>query len=200
MVLTQRERYVGLATIGVIGLVVLYQYALTPLTERRDRLVSQTQAAEAEMARATQLFDNDRRMRVRWNDMVAAGLKPDPSAAESQALHALREWAQASGLSLTSLKPERSERLKPSFQQVTLRATGIGPMRSVGEFLWRIQTADIPVRVTDLQVTSRKEGTDDLALHVGISTLSLDPGPQKPGARGVPRAAGGTAGGREVTR
>jgi hypothetical protein len=33
--------------------------------------------------------------------------------------------------------------------------------------------ATIPVRITDMTITSKKEGTDDLSLQLGIATIYL---------------------------
>jgi hypothetical protein len=52
-------------------------------------------------------------------------------------------------------------------------------MAQISRFLWRIQAATIPVRITDLQITSHKEGTDDLALVLGIGTIYPAPEPEK---------------------
>jgi hypothetical protein len=90
--------------------------------------------------------------------------------------HALREWSQESGFNLSSMKSERPETEK-QFQKILVRATGTGSLSQVARLLFRIQTANIPARVVDVQVTSRKEGTDDLALTLGVSTLALAPSP-----------------------
>ena len=52
-------------------------------------------------------------------------------------------------------------------------------MSQVGRFLYRIQTATVPVRITDLTINSRKEGTDDLAVQLGIATIYLPPDTDK---------------------
>ena len=79
-------------------------------------------------------------------------------------------------MTLSSLKPERTEKEKDFFK-ITFRATGGGSMAQVGRFLWRIETAQVPVRVTDVTITSRKPGTDDLAVQLGIATSYLAPEP-----------------------
>ena len=51
------------------------------------------------------------------------------------------------------------------------RVTATGTMRSLSQFLWDLETATIPIRVTDARMTPQREGTDDLSLQVGVSTL-----------------------------
>lgn len=91
-------------------------------------------------------------------------------AAESQVLHALGRWAGETGLGLVSLQPERltEETLLP---EIEFRASGTGSMATVSRFLWRLETAEIPLRIKGLQLTSRKDGQDDLSLQLTFSTL-----------------------------
>jgi hypothetical protein len=45
--------------------------------------------------------------------------------------------------------------------------------------MWQVQTSKVPLRVTDLSITTRRDGADDLTLDLGISTLYLPPEPTK---------------------
>ena len=111
-------------------------------------------------------------MEQEWKEMLQAGLKRDVSEAESQVLHAVRNWSQESGLALASLKPERVAR-DGELQEIMFRVAGPGSMRSVSRFLWQLQTAALPLKVEELQLGSRKEGADDLSLQLRISALYL---------------------------
>ena len=193
--LSQRERIIGLTTAGVLGFLALDRVALTPLLERRSQVSAAESTATVAHARAEQLVENAPRMNDRWNGMIAAGLKSEVTEAESQALRSLHDWAQDAGITLLSLQPDRVERTgaqkDESFRQVTLRASGTGSMRSVSRFLYRVQTATIPMRVTDLQVNARKDGTDDLLVNLAVSTLVLAPEPPKKAAPAVASTTGG---------
>ncbi len=52
-------------------------------------------------------------------------------------------------------------------------------MRAASRLLWSLETASIPVRVTEMHITPRKEGTDDLSVQLSISTLCLLPDTDK---------------------
>ena len=199
--LSKRERIISLVTGGVLGFLALDYVALSPLLDRRSRVEAAESTATVAHARAEQLIDNAPRMNARWKSMIDAGLKSEVTEAESQALRALHDWAQDAGLTLLSLQPDRVQRAggsgaqqqqDKSFQHVTLRASGTGSMRSVSRFLWRVQTAEIPLRVTDLQVNARKEGADDLLLNVAVSTLVLSPEAPKKPAQPAPAGAART--------
>jgi hypothetical protein len=115
------------------------------------------------------------------------------SQAESQVLNSVREWAQDARLSLSSVKPERTEKEK-DYYKITFRATASGTMQQVTRFLYSVQTGSVPARITDVSITSRKEGTDDLTLTLGIATIHPVPESEKPRQPGAPPApAGATA-------
>jgi type II secretory pathway component PulM len=188
MILSKRERYIGIATGAVVTLLALDWFIFTPLLERRQRVQSEIELAQLELDRATLLFKNSKAVNARWREMLDSGVKTDASAAESQVLQAVHDWARESGLTMSSIKRERTDRVK-QFQQITLRAAANGNMSAASRFMYRVQTARVPVRITDLLISSsRKEGTDDLSLTLGISTIYLAPEPRKNETPGVQTA------------
>jgi hypothetical protein len=178
MILSRRERYIVIGTVVVVGLLALDRLLLTPLIERRQVIDAQMRLAREEVSRNTQLLDNRIRLNRKWNEMSGATLKTDGSTAESQIIRAANDWAGESGLNLSSVKPERAEKEK-QFMKITFRANATGNMAAISKFMWRLQTSKVPIRVTDLSITTRRDGVDDLSLDLGISTLYLPPEPAK---------------------
>ena len=80
---------------------------------------------------------------------------------------------------LSSLKPERSNK-SGQLQEIMFQAVCVGSMNGVSKFLWRVEGAALPVKISDLQLSTRKEGTDDLTLQVRIAALCLAPPSAKP--------------------
>ncbi len=181
MKLSKRERYIAMATGAVVGLLVLDSLVLTPWMEARADLTMRLEARREEMARAEQTFTNLRRANRRWAEVAGGTLRDDASAAESQLLNALRDWSQEAGLTLSAVRPDRSG-AAGGFGRVTLRATGAGRMGDVTRFLWNVETAGVPVRMEELQLTTRKPGEDDLSMQFTLATIHLEP----------PAAEGGT--------
>jgi Tfp pilus assembly protein PilO len=182
VILSKRERYAATVTVAAVSILLLDYYVLGPLLAMRSQLETEKNARSVQMQKASRLLANKSELQRKWGEMARDGLSGDASAAESQVLHAVRDWAAETGLSLSSLKPERTEQDK-LFHKIVFRATGTGTMSQVGQFLWRIQKAQFPVRITDMQLNARKEGTDDLSLQIGISTLYLAPEAEKSPAR-----------------
>ena len=169
MVLSKRERYVFGAAIGLLGLLAADHLVLGPLLQRRSRMDAERAALAAELARDHKLLQSRRELLPLWQAMQLS-LRSSPAEAESQILHLVRDAAEESGLDLSLLKPERLAD-KSRLPQVAFQAAGAGALKSVSHFLWRLETAQVPLRITELQLNSRKEGTDDLSVQLRLSTL-----------------------------
>ncbi len=172
MVLSKRERYVAIVSIIVVTLLLSDRYIVTPFLDRRAQVETEMQSLLGEMERATSLFKRRNLMEQKWQDMVSGGLVSDASNAESQVLHAVRNWSQECGLMLSSMKPERVVG-EGNLQEITFLIAGTGTMSSVGQFLWRVETASLPLKIKEIQLGSRKEDADDLSLQLRLSALYL---------------------------
>ena len=190
MVFTKREKTIIAATLAALCLLVLDVYVLTPLLDERAAVKANAEQLMAELDRAGSLLQRRRLLGPKWRGMLAGGMKRDPTEAESQLLRSLRDWSAEVGVKL-SLRPERST-AKSELPEIVVHATGTGSMAAVSQLLWRVETAAIPVQVKMLQLGSRKQGTDDLSLHLRVSTLYCPPGADSapPAARGRPAGGG----------
>jgi hypothetical protein len=170
MVFTQREKIILAATIAVLCVLALDVYVLTPLLDEHSALEARRGHLTTRMARAGSVLNRRRLLQQKWRAMVAGGLKRDPAEAESQLLRLLRDWSSDSGLRLAALRLERSTE-KTELPEITVHASGTGSMSAVSRLLWRIEKSKAPVKISMVQLGSRKDGTDDLSLHVKVSTL-----------------------------
>lgn len=174
MTLSKREKYIAYATAAVLGLLLLDHTVLTPLMDQYGNLDTQIAAVRQKVDDAQDVIDRGERDDARWKKMASGSLLHDESSSESQILNAIRDWGQSAGVAMSSQKRERTEK-QGDFVKLTYRATGTGRMSEVARFLWLIQNSSIPARISDLQLTSRKEGTDDLNISIGVSTVYLPP-------------------------
>jgi hypothetical protein len=176
VVLSKRERYIAIAAGLVIGALALDWMVVEPLLVRRDALDADIANQREDLDRANKLFRTSRDLSRQWAQVAAGQMQHNASEAESQVQNAVREWAQDAGVSLSSVTPARSDKEK-DFQKITFRAAASGGMQQVARFVYRVQYADIPVRVTDLTVSSRREGgqNDELTLNLGITTIWQPP-------------------------
>ncbi len=172
--LSKRERSIAIAVIVVVAAVIVYQFLLVPYLKERQTVADNRAHVSEQLADAERLFKRQEGLKKVWMEIKSGGLKSSRGQAESQAQQAVLEWAKSAGVNVASLKPERDV-TQNQFQVISFHVTGYGSMQSISTLLWSLETATIPVRVNDLQITPRKEGTDDLTLQISVSTLCLPP-------------------------
>ena len=174
MVLSRRERLVSITAAAAVVLLGLDRFALEPFFQQRDQLQSRIDKARTQLARCQTVISRSRQATGEWRDRVSAGLRSDPADAESQILHALRRWAEEARLNLSLLKPDRLPQ-KGRLGIIAFQASGTGRLDGVRRLLWQVQTSSLPLRVTEVQITSRKDGSDDLTFQLRLSTLYVPP-------------------------
>ncbi|MFI5001925.1 MAG: hypothetical protein ACHQK9_18750 [Reyranellales bacterium] len=186
MVLSKRERYVAIGVLAAIGIFGLNYYFVEPLLAAKSDLDQKIAEKKDEASKERKLIAESRSKGPLWSTMQNNGLRrQDASEAEAPLLSSVRDWATEARMVLVSVKPERSDKEK-DFQKLTVRVTGNGRMSEISWFLWRIQTATIPAKVSDMQLSAHKEGTDELTLQVGISTAYLPPDADRKQAPAAP--------------
>jgi hypothetical protein len=194
VVISKRERITAIIAIATIGILVLDHFIVQPLIDRHSELTSDIERANGQLLDSNRILNKSKLLSPKWAEMLNnGGLRRGASETESQLQNNVVAWAQDAGLTLPAVKSDRTEKEK-EFNKFTVRATGTGTMQQIGRFLHRIQTATVPVRVTELTITSRKEGTDDLSIQMAISTIYLASEadkPQKPGGGAAPAGGGG---------
>ena len=174
MQLSHRERIIFIIVAALAGVFVLDRIVVTPAWQWRQDLADRRETIVDEVHTAAMLIDQNPIFEEHWNTMTRHGLLATGSDAEGQAYHAVRDWAQASGLSLESINPERviSGSTLPT---IVFRTTGTGPMRAVADFLKRLDASPFALRIEQLQIAARREGEDDLTLELRLSTIFSPP-------------------------
>jgi hypothetical protein len=157
----------------VVALMGIYYVLISPLLERKSKLDADIADRKLQLARAQRLIDDSKRMGPVLAQRVAGPLKKNASEAESQMLKNIGDWARDARMSAPSIeKPDRPDKDK-EFTKLTFRVSGAGGMSQIGNFLWRLHTSSIPVRVTDLTIATHKEASDDLTIQLGMTTIYL---------------------------
>ena len=178
MLLSKRERFIAILTGASILMLVLYFVVIGPYFQRRAEIATDLDTATLDLAKADTLFKQQKKMRVIWTEMMKGGLGNTPSEAESQLAQALDEWAQECGINVSSLKPGKSQP-EGKFLQIGFNLSGIGPLSTISNLLWRLETTNMPLRINDIQIIPRKEGQDDLTFQLTVSTLCRLPDSDK---------------------
>ncbi|UCD50676.1 MAG: hypothetical protein JSW27_24525 [Phycisphaerales bacterium] len=176
MVLSKRERIILIVTIVVVGALVVDKVIFGPVKGRLDEMKVQRDLLVAEVAEAQSLFERQGLLAPRYKAMLSDGFRHDTEA-ESRVLRALRDWSSATGVILSSVKPERVAS-DQGLKEMTFRVAGKGTLRSVAQLLYQIETAALPIKVQSMQLGLAGEGTDSMSLELGLSALYLGAEPE----------------------
>ncbi len=169
MVLSKRERIMALVTLLVVGAFVMDRFALTPILSGLARAENKKQQLRAEIDEAHRLFERRRLMERKWKAMLSSGLRSDAEA-ESRVARALDEWSEDARLTLTSVKPERTAS-DQGMKEITFVVAGRGSLDAAARFLYQIETAELPIKVKNMQLGSTSELGDNMSLQLRLSAI-----------------------------
>lgn len=169
--LSKRERILAMVTILVVGFLVLNKFLVGPIADRLEKTEAHKQQLLIELDEAQNLFQRRRIMERKWKTMLTDGLRNEVEA-ESRIARALDGWSRESGLTLSSVKPERVASDK-GLTEMTFTVAGTGTLAAVAQFLWEIETAPLPIRIKDLQLGSSNETGQSMSVQLRLSALCL---------------------------
>lgn len=183
MTLNRRERNIALGTGAVVVLGLVYWLAWQPYSDSLDALENQKADLIKQRDQGQLLLIRKRNLTPVWNTMRSGGLRNDASTAESQFYAAMVFWAQHARTSDPSFKTDPPKPDKDAaangFQEVTFHVSVTGTLSQISDLLWSVETATIPLRVLDIQLTPKKDGMDStaspLSAQISIATLSMLP-------------------------
>jgi len=170
--LTKRERNLAIGAAAAIGCLLLYFVVISPVMDEWTAIQQGQRDVKQQLSDAQMVFDSKIRMQKVWNAMLKSGLQTDASVAESQAENTAYKLAEQAGVTDISLRAERPTD-EGSFEVTGFSIEGTGSMRQISQLVFLLESASIPLRVNDLQITPVPEGTDHLKVHLGFSTLCL---------------------------
>ena len=173
MALTDRERKIMILTVAVVLLLVLNQYVLSPIMQKRSeaRQIRQDKAAQVEQSLSA--LSRKKILRHRWAQMQENGLGSDVQKAESMIYRCIEDSSAKSGLELGSIQPDRLS-TEGTLGEIDFVLAGSGSMASVTRFLWNLETAEIPLKVKSYQLGSKNETAEDMTIQVELSTVYIN--------------------------
>jgi hypothetical protein len=174
MVLSKRERYIGAGVGAAFAILLLNSLVYEPYSEKLDEIHAGEQNFIERQTRGNDAMKQQHDRQGEWQAMLASGLKTDTAEADSQAHHAVLDWMQNAGVTPTTFTPERQTAIG-KFQVIGFHVSGTGSMPTITRLLWFLETSTIPMRVGDVSIKPRKEGSDDLTVDLTISTLAMPP-------------------------
>ena len=186
MVLSKREKYIGVGAVGAIVLLALNSFVYGPYEDRMAELKDELTKAHQTLDANNHILKEQKDLQAEWTAMMASGLQADDSTAASRTQQMMQNWASNAGISLESTNPGQPTQ-KGTFQTVNYSldfdVAGNDSMRDIARFLWSVETAHVPMRLNNLHVKSSRAGTNELNVNMVVSTIYMPPTGQ-PGTPG----------------
>ena len=114
------------------------------------------------------------RIRARWQSMSTNTLPDNVSGAENLVLRAFERWSDESRISISGIKPQW-KRAGEDYMTLECRADAFGSIHALTRFLHSLEKDPLALRVESVEITSRDETGQQLALAIQVSGLLLNP-------------------------
>ncbi len=169
MAISTRERYIVIVLLVAVAALVFDRLLLGWYLDVRSDLVDQRTAKSNALDQAHLTLRRELQLRQLVANMNGS-LSADSATAEAQLLHQLHDWEQQAGVSGGSFQRSRIDQ-EHGYTRLTFQIAAVGSQASVAGLIYRLETAVIPLRIESTMVRPKAEGSDELQVHVTVSTL-----------------------------
>lgn len=174
MTIKNRQQMLTIAAVVGVGLLLADKVLFTPLIAGWKDRSSRITELRKSVAQGESLIDRGDRIRERWDTMRTNTLPDDVSTAENQVLKAFERWSDESRISISGIKPQW-KRTSEEYMTLECRADAFGSIHALTRFLHSLEKDPLALRVESVEITSRDESGQQLALAIQVSGLLLNP-------------------------
>ena len=176
MKIESRQQLLAILAAVAVTLLVGDKLVLTPLTTRwKERAARITELTKA-LNQGSLLLAREQAIRARWDAMRTNTLPESVSAAENEVLKAFDRWAQASRISVASIKPQWKHN-NDDYVTLECRADAFGSIQTLTRFLYDVEADSLALKVEAVEITARDDAGQQLSLGLQVSGLQLNPTP-----------------------
>lgn len=169
-----RQQLLALLAAAGVALFLADRLVVSPLLAGWKERSAQIAQLRKSVTQGEQLVRRSDRIRDRWDSMRTNTLPDEVSAAENQVLKAFERWSDDSRISISGIKPQW-KRTDDDFMTLECRADAYGSIHDLTRFLHSLEKDPLALRVESVEITSRDETGQQLALAIQVSGLLLNP-------------------------
>jgi hypothetical protein len=122
----------------------------------------------------TALIKREDVVRGRWDEMRGNTLPNNQSQAQERVLKALQDWAQESNVSLNGTNPQWKND-SDEYRTLICRVDATGSVWQLSRFIYHIEKGPMGLKLESVDISSRDNTGQQLALGLQISGLVLTP-------------------------
>jgi Tfp pilus assembly protein PilO len=169
-----RQQLLAIVAISAVALLLGDRLVLTPLVRGWEERSARITQLRRDVEQGRQLIQREQPIRSRWENMRTNTLPSQVSTAESQVLRSFDRWSQDSRISITSIKPQWKTGAE-DYVTLECRVDASGTLPTLTRFLYDIEKDPLALKVDSLEITSRGDDGQQLALGLQVSGLLLNP-------------------------
>ena len=171
MKIENRQQVLAIATVALLALLLLDRVVLSPLTASWKARSTKIAELQKRITDGKALLRRAPTIRSRWDEMKTNTLAADN--AERRLFEAFDRWSRASRISISSIQPNWKRGDDESYMTLECHANASGSIGAMAQFLYNIEKDPMALRIESVEVQSRDENGQTLAVTLQVSGLVL---------------------------
>lgn len=167
-----REKILLIATMVCFALLASDRLIFTPLFSVWEARAEEVDKLNKDLTQGRMLLSRERELRKRWREMQRDALPADSAAAENLVLKAADRWTKDSHVNVTSFKLQWKQP-EEGYETLECRAVAQGDMSQLSRFVYELERDPVPVRIDNLEITSKDENGATLMLAIQFSGVKF---------------------------
>ncbi len=173
-----RQHLLMAVTVAVVALFLGEKIIFTPMWNSWKTRSARITELKTKVHHGEVLLNRSDSLTSRWAEFQTNALPADAATAESRVLRAFDRWSQASGVSVSSIRPQW-KRAGDDYLTLECRADISGNMPDVTRFLFEVGHDPLGVKVDSADLATRDTDGAQITLGLQVSGLQLIPKTQR---------------------
>jgi hypothetical protein len=173
-----RQQLLTVCAIAIVALFAADKLIYAPLSSSWKQRSTRLTEFRSKVAAGSSMIKREQALRGTWERMRTNTLPNNPSLAEQQVLKAFDRWAQESRISVTSISPQWKHD-NDDFITLQCRVEASGNLQTVSRFLYDLERDPMALKLESVEISSRDNDGQQLALGLQVSGLVLTPQEQR---------------------
>jgi hypothetical protein len=167
-----RQKLLMIAAAIVVAFFVGDKLVYGPLVKLWKARAAEISRLRTQVKEGSAMVKRGEIIRGRWDEMRTNTLSTNPTEAQEQIHKALQEWAQDSNVSLNGTNPQWKND-SDHYRTLIFRVDATGSLWQLSRFIYHIEKGPMGLRLESVDISSKDNSGQQLALGLQISGLVL---------------------------
>jgi len=171
--ITKREKFIGIITISVVFVAIIYNFAIEPLIEQWNTLGEEIRAKESLLRKNNRIL-RDKDNIERTHSEYTAYFKTEVLSAEEEsakALSSIEKVARNTNVRITNIKPLTIKSFK-NYNKYTFRVTTESQIERLCKFIYELQSSQQLLKVERMVLKAKERSPNIIKAILHITKIS----------------------------